>query len=317
MGDRLKGKVTVITGAGRGIGRGIALLMAEEGAKVVVNDLGGASDGTGGASSPADDVVAEIKKKGGEAVSNYDTVATAEGGENIIKTAIDSFGRIDVLVNNAGILRDRMVFNMSPEEWDAVIKVHLYGHYNCTKHAAILMRQQRSGRIINMSSISGLGNSGQANYSAAKEGIVGFTRTVARDMGKYGVTCNAIRPGASTRLTMTDEVMRATQIRAERGVAGAGRQAAAKDEPAPQSPMMLDPDDVAPFVVWLATDAAGDINGCDFGVRGGHVALYSQPVETKSIDKDGRWTLDELDSIVPSKITEGLVNPSPLQPPKQ
>ncbi len=317
MGERLKGKVAVITGAGRGIGRGIALLMAEEGAKVVVNDLGGAANGTGGSTSPADEVVAEIRKKGGEAVANYDSVATAEGGENIIKTAIDSFGRIDILVNNAGILRDRMVFNMTPEEWDAVIKVHLYGHYNCTKPAAILMRQQRNGRIINMSSTSGLGNSGQANYSAAKEGIVGFTRTVARDMGKYGVTCNAIRPGAATRLTMTEEVMRAAQIRAQRGVAGPGRQAAAQAEPAVERPAMPDPEDVAPFVVWLASDAAADVNGYDFGVRGGHIGLYSQPTEIKSIDKDSRWTLDELDKIVPSKLTEGLTNPSPPQPPKQ
>ena len=316
MGDRLKDKVAVITGAGRGIGRGVALAMAEEGAKVVVNDLGGGPDGTGGAKSPADEVVAEIKSKGGEAAANYDSVATLEGGENIIKTAIDKFGKIDILVNNAGILRDRMVFNMAPEEWDAVLKVHLYGHFHCTKPAAVLMRQQRSGRIINMSSSSGLGNSGQANYSAAKEGIIGFTRTVARDMGRYGVTCNAIRPGAATRLTMTEELLEARKIRAEKGVAAPGGQAPGGVESLDVG-ALPGPEDIAPFVVWLATDAAADINGYDFAVNGGHIALFSQPIEIKSIDKVGRWTLDELDRTVPQSLTEGLVNPSPPQAPKQ
>jgi len=315
MGDRLKGKVAVVTGAGRGIGRGIALLMAEEGAKVVVNDLGGAGDGSGASTSPADEVVAEIKKAGGEAVASYNSVATVGGGENIIKTAIDNFGKIDILVNNAGILRDRMIFNMSPEEWEAVMKVHLYGHYNCTKPASVLMRQQRSGRIINMSSSSGLGNSGQANYSAAKEGIVGFTRTVARDMGRYGVTCNAIRPGAATRLTLTDELIEARKIRAEKGVAAPGAQEPGAAE-AIDVGALPEPEDIAPFAVWLCTDAASDVNGYDFAVRGGHVALYSQPVEIKSIDKAGRWALDELDRAAPGLVA-GLVNPSPPQPPKK
>ena len=206
MGDYLKDKVAVVTGSGRGIGRGIAILMAQEGAKVVVNDLGGATDGSGGDKSPADEVVNEIKAKGGEAVANYDSVASSEGGENIIKSALDSFGQLDILVNNAGILRDRMIFNMSDEEWDAVLKVHLYGTFYCARAACRVFRNQKSGRIINFSSSSGLGNLGQVNYSAAKEAIVGFTRTVARDMGKYGVTCNAIRPGAATRMTVTPEL---------------------------------------------------------------------------------------------------------------
>ena len=163
MGDYLKDKVAVVTGSGRGIGRGIAILMAQEGAKVVVNDLGGGPDGTGGDQAPSDDVVAEIKAKGGEAVANYDSVASPEGGENIIKTAIDSFGRLDILVNNAGILRDRMGFNMSDEEWDGVLKVHLYGTFYCTRTACRIFRTQKSGRIINFSSTSGLGNLGQTN----------------------------------------------------------------------------------------------------------------------------------------------------------
>lgn len=301
MGNRLKGKVAVVTGAGRGIGRGIALALAEEGAKVVVNNPTVAK---------GDEVVAEIREKGGTAVANYDSVATVEGGNNIINSAIDNFGRIDILVNNAGILRDRMIFNMTPEEWDIVLKVHLYGHYNCTKPAALLMRQQRSGRVVNVSSGSGLGNSGQANYSAAKEGIIGFTRTVARDLGRYGVTCNAIRPGAATRLSLAPEVLAARKLRAEKGIAGPGGQ--------PPAVMALpDPEDIAPFVVWLSSDAAADVNGYDFAVSGGHIGLYSQPTEIRCIDKEGRWTLDELDRIVPRSLTRALPNPSPPQPPKQ
>ncbi|HEY48761.1 MAG TPA: SDR family NAD(P)-dependent oxidoreductase [Dehalococcoidia bacterium] len=308
MGDRLKGRVAVVTGAGRGIGKEESLLLAEEGAKVVVNDLGGAPDGSGEAKAPADEVVDEIKSKGGEAVANYDNVATTEGGENIIKTAIDSFGRLDILVNNAGILRDRMVFNMSPEEWDAVIKVHLYGHFNCTRPACVVFRQQRSGRIINTSSEAGLGNMGQANYSAAKEGIVGFTRTVARDMGRYGVTCNAIRPIAGTRLTVTPELQAAMDRARSSGVA------------MPIEAMdiaSLDPGDIAPIVIYLATDEAAGINGCIFAVKGGQISLYPEPVPVKTIFKTGRWTLDELSDIMPRTLGKDLINPSPPQPPKE
>ncbi len=306
MGDRLKGKVAVVTGAGRGVGRGVALALAEEGTKVVVNDLGGAVNGGGASQTPADEVVAEIKKRGGQAVANYDSVATVEGGNNIIKTAVDSFGRIDILVNNAGILRDRMIFNMAPEEWDAVIKVHLYGVFNCTKPAANLMRQQRSGRIINMTSTSGLiGLSGQANYGAAKAGIAGFTRVCARDLGKYGITVNAVAPGASTRMTLSEEVLAGRKIRAARGVANA-----AVEE-------LMDPDDVAPIVVFLATDAAANINGYVFGARGGRIDLHANPVPIKSIFKNGRWTLDELLRIMPTTLAADLVNPAPPQPPKE
>ncbi len=287
MGDRLKGKVAVVTGSGRGIGRATALLMAEEGAKVVVNDLGVERNGTGAAHSPADEVVAEIKQKGGKAVANYDSVATVEGGENIIKSAVDNFGRIDVLVNNAGFLRNRMIFNMTPEEWDAVIKVHLYGCFNCTKPAAVLMRQQGSGRIISMTSAAGLiGYTGAANYGAAKAGIAGFTRVCARDLGKYNITVNAIAPNATTRGRVIDFGKREI----------------------PQ------PEDVAPIVVFLATDSAANINGCIFDSFGGEIALYNHPTPVKSIYKEGRWTLDELLRIIPTTLAVGLVNPAP---PKQ
>jgi len=304
MGDRLKDKVAIVTGAGRGIGRGEALALASEGAKVVVNDLGGTSDGTGGSASPADEVVAEIKKAGGEAVANYDSVTTIQGGENIVKTAVDTFGKLDILVNNAGILRDKMVFNMTEEEWDLVIKVHLYGHFFTTKHACVLFRQQRSGRIINTSSIAGLGGTfGQANYGAAKEGIVGLTRQVSRDMGRYGVTCNAIRPNAGTRLTLSDELKQAW----ERAGMGA----------AIERMEQMKPEDVAPLVVWLASDDSANINGRVFFIETGRVALYSEPVEEKALVKVGPWTIDELFNCMPTTLAAGVVNPSPPQQPKQ
>lgn len=330
MGDRLKDKVAVVTGSGRGIGRGIALLMASEGAKVVVNDLGAAVTGMGASSTPADDVVAEIKKLGGTAVANYDSVATTEGGEKIIKTAVDNFGRIDILVNNAGILRDRMVFNMAPEEWDAVLKTHLYGVFNCSKPASVVMRQHRWGRIISMTSTSGvIGNSGQANYGAAKMGIVGFTFVSARDLGKYNITVNAIAPAAGTRMTLSEEVMAAAAIRAARGLAGAGqatsappaRPAGAGPAPAgqprpaggpPRGP--ADPEDVAPMVCYLATEQAGSVNGRIFYASGGQISLFSNPEMVRSIFKEGRWTLDELMRLIPGSITQGLVNPAPAQP---
>ncbi|MBM3166690.1 MAG: SDR family NAD(P)-dependent oxidoreductase [Chloroflexi bacterium] len=300
MGNRLAGKVAVITGAGRGLGRAEALALAAEGAKIVINDLGGGADGTGASHSPADEVVAEIKKLGSDAVANYDSVTTPDGGENIIKTAIDKFGRLDILINNAGVLRDRIIFNMSEEEWDTVMKVHLYGTFHCTKPACVIFRQQRSGRIINTSSAAGLGNMGQANYSAAKEGIIGFTRTVARDMGKYGVTCNAIRPIAATRLTMSPELKAAWEK--------SGMQEVIKKMEAAV------PDMVAPLVAYLCTDAAANINGYDFAVGGGQIGLYSQPTVTAQIEKAGIWTLDELLDIMPKKITAGLVNPAPPKP---
>ena len=306
---KLDGKVAVITGAGRGLGRAHALAFASEGAKVVVNDFGGAGDGTGSSTSPADEVVNEIKAIGGEAVANYDTVATMEGGESIIKTAIDAFGRLDILVNNAGILMDRMIFNMTEEEWDSVIAVHLKGHFTCTKPACILFRQQRSGRIINTSSGAGLGNASQANYSAAKEGIVGFTRTVARDMGRYGVTCNAIRPLARTRLGLQPQQLEAAKRAAE---LGDSRMLQAWEEIA-----RLMPEDVSPLLVYLATNEAANINGCVFLVAGEELGIYPEPTPIKTIfKKEGRWTVDELIETMPKTLAKDLVNPSRPLPPK-
>jgi NAD(P)-dependent dehydrogenase (short-subunit alcohol dehydrogenase family) len=298
MGDRLKGKVAIVTGAGRGIGRGEALALASEGAKVVVNDLGGARDGTGASTSPAAEVVAEIKRLGGEAVANYDSVTTMQGGENIVKTAIDSFGKVDILVNNAGILRDRMVFNINEEDWDLVLKVHIYGHFYTIRAVSPFFRQQRYGRIVNTSSIAGLYATtyGQANYGAAKEGIVGLTRKVARDMGRYGVTCNCIRPNAGTRLTLSDE-MRKTWPKS-----------------AIEMLEQMKPEDIAPLVVWLASDAAANVNGRVFYVETGRIALYSEPVLEKQLVKVGGWTIDELFMFMPVTLTGELVNPDPPQP---
>ena len=294
MGDLLKGKIAVVTGAGRGIGRGEALALAAEGAKVVINDLGGTAGGTGAATSPADEVVAEIKKRGGEAVASYDTVSTSQGADNIIKTAVDSFGRIDILVNNAGILRDRMVWNMTDEEWDAVMKVHLYGHFYTTRAAARVMRQQKYGRIINTGSTSGLGNLGQANYSAAKEGIVGFTKTCAIDLARYGVTVNCIRPSAGTRLTLSPEMEAAFKAK--------GDTSAIKQLEA------LKPEDIAPLVVFLASDKAANINGRVFRIMSGLVGIYQEQEPVRRFLKQGAWTLEELCDIVPTRLAVGLLD---------
>ncbi len=305
----LEGKIAVITGSGRGIGRGIAMLFASEGASVIVNDPGVSTDGSGHDDGPADRVVAEIKAAGGSAVANHDSVATVDGGERIITTAIDTFGRLDILVNNAGILRDRMIFNMSEEEWDAVIAVHLKGHFNCTKPASILMRQQRYGRIINFSSGSGIiGNTGQANYGAAKSGIAGFTRVVAKDLGRYGVTCNAIAPGAATRMTgqVPDS---ARELRARAGIGGP-----AAPRPAAAVPQLRNPEFVAPMVAYLASDDAWNINGQIFHVAGGTVGLAHQPMPMRTLWKPAMWTLDELCAAVPGQLMAGIGNPAPPPP---
>ena len=305
MPGRLEGKTAVVTGAGRGIGRGIALLLAEEGANVVVNDPGVNLDGTGSDSAPARQVVGEIKETGGNAVAALDSVASVSGGESIIRAALENFGRLDILVNVAGILRDRMIFNMSEQEWDDVIAVHLKGHYNTIKPASILMRQQRYGRIVNFSSTSGLiGNAGQANYGAAKAGIAGLTRVVARDLGRYGVTCNAIAPGAATRMTASvpDTVRQART---------GGPAVRALDVPASSETPVNAPEMVAPMVCYLCTDDAWNINGQVFGVSGGQISVLNPPVAARTIFKRGMWTLDELDEIAPSVLLHGVDNPAP------
>ncbi len=273
-------KVAVITGAGRGIGRGEALLFAEEGAKVVVNDLGGEWDGTGADQRTASQVVDEIRAAGGEAVAHFEDVSEEAGARSLIAQALESWGRLDIVVNNAGILRDRMVFNMSVEEWDAVMKVHLRGHFLITRAACRHWRdrakagEQVSGRIINTSSTSGiLGNAGQSNYGAAKAGIAAFSYIAAMEMQRYGVTVNAIAPGARTRLT----------------------EKTFGDLTIPEGEFdALAPENVAPMVAYLASDAAADITGQVFYVEGGLVQLYQGWTPVAEIQKAERWTPSEL-----------------------
>ena len=313
MANLLEGKVIALTGAGRGIGRECALLAASEGARIVVNDPGVNPDGTGHDDSPAAQVAEEIKKAGGQAVANFADVSTMEGGESVIKSALDAYGRIDGLINLAAILRDRMVFNLTEQEWDDVIRVDLKGHFTTIKPASIVMRQQRFGRIVNYSSVSGLqGNSGQANYGAAKAGVAGLTRVVARDLGRYGVTVNCIAPGASTRLTATVPAA-SRELRAARGIAGAGGPApAAASQAAADAAAMRGPDMVAPMTVYLLLNEAWNINGRIFQVSGGHVGLLQDMYPPfKNIYKHGRWTLDELRQLVPAQLMAGIQNPAP------
>ena len=308
MVDVLQGKVAIVTGSGRGIGRGVAKLMAEEGAKVVVVDLGVNVDGTGSNQSVAELVVSEIREAGGTAVACAESVATMAGGEKIVQTAVDNFGRLDIVVTCAGILRDRMIFNMSEEEWDDVIAVHLKGTFTVVKHACILFRQQRSGRVITFSSQSGLvGNSGQANYGAAKSGIAGFTKVVAKDMGRYGATANSIAPRAQTRMigAIPDS---AQEIRSRSGVASLSEGNELEQ---------LDPDHIAPFVCYLASDYADNVNGQIFLVYGDTVSLMSQPRPLQAIyTPEGHWSMDELAPLARDILTKDIYNPAPAAPPR-
>ena len=302
MPNNLQGKVAIVTGSGRGVGRGVAHLMAEEGASVVIVDPGVNVDGSGYDQSIAEQVASEIRDAGGNAVACTESVATMQGGETIIQTAIDSFGKLDIVVTCAGILRDRMIFNMSEQEWDDVIAVHLKGTFTIVKHASIIFRQQRSGRIITFSSTSGLyGNSGQANYGAAKDGIAGLTRVVARDLGRYGVTANAIAPSASTRMT-TSVPQESRELRSSRGIAAG-------------SGLLGEADDVAPFVTWLASDESAHVNGHIFHVTEGLVSLLNEPEPVRTIHKDSRWTVDEIIDVFPATIGLELYNPAPAPPP--
>ena len=280
----LDGRVAVVTGSGRGIGRGIAMALAAAGAKVVVNDLGASLDGQGEEKAPSDQVVDEILSHGGAAVANYGSVSDWDQAHAMIDQAVDAFGRIDILVNVAGILRDRMIFNMTEAEWDAVIAVHLKGMFNCTQAASVRFREQRYGRVISMSSVSALGSAGQPNYGAAKAGILGLTWSTANALGRYGVTANAILPSGATR--MIDSTPRA---REEFERTGIWPSEAAKGTD-------RDPDNVAPMVVYLASEQAGHVNGQAIHSWGFGYTLLAQPTPMRRIEADRRLTPDELAS---------------------
>ena len=273
MSGMVEGKVVVVTGAGGGIGRDIALMMAKHGAQVVVNDIGASVSGEGNDAGPAQRVVDEIKAAGGKAVANTDSVSEPAAAQRIVETAVDTFGRIDVVVNNAGILRDRFFHKMSEPEWDAVIKVHLYGAYYVSRAAANHFKEQGSGAFVHMTSTSGLiGNFGQANYSAAKLGIAALSKSIALDMQRFNVRSNCIAPFAWSRMigsipTETDE----EKARVERI-------------------KQMTPAKIAPIAVYLGSDAAKEVNGQIFAVRNNEIFLISQPRPVRSVHRSEGWT---------------------------
>lgn len=294
----LDGKVAIVTGAGRGIGREHALALARAGAAVVVNDLGGSAAGEGQDQTPAQQVADEIKAAGGRATANYDNVADFQGAENLVKQAIGDFGRLDILINNAGILRDRMLVNLTEDEWDAVINVHLKGHFAPTRHAAAYWRRQAkegnsvNGRVINTSSPSGVfGNVGQTNYGAAKAGIAAFTMIAALELGRYGVTVNCLAPNARTRLT----------------------EQTFGDIPVPEGAFdAMDPANISPVVVALSSDEAQNITGQCFFVYGGVVNVLKSWDSGVVLRTDAKWDpddlLDHLKKALPNGIApEGMV----------
>lgn len=300
MSECLKSKVAVVTGSGGGIGRCIALAMAEQGARVVVNDLGCNPKGEGADARMADSVVSEIEQTGGQATANYDSIATLDGATRLVQQAIDCFGRIDILVNNAGITRVNMLWDMTEEEWDTVIATNLKGTWACIKAAAPHMIEQRSGRIINFSSDMALrGGTGVSPYSASKAGVLGLTITSALELGPYGITVNAIWPGAKSRFR-------------EAGAEWRGKyklQRPRSDGPPQPRP---DPADVAPIVVYLARDEARDINAQTFRASAGNLSRVSLIGAQQAVSKQGRWTQAELNETVPGQLTTGLENPAPV-----
>ena len=317
MGNRLEGRGAIVTGAGRGIGRSVAMLLAEEGASVVVNDLGGGVDGDGGSDAPASQVVNEIKNAGGKAIANFDSVADYDSAGKIVQAAIDNFGRIDILEHVAGILRDRMIFNMTEEEWDGVLQVHLYGAYNMVRHVVPHMINQNYGRIVLFSSGSGMGASGQANYAAAKEGMVGFSRALSRELAPHGINVNAVYPGGATRMTETIPES-TTQLRVQqRQTASGGGAMSTQGAPITGPEEARAPENNAPKAVYLATEAAKHLTGQVIGTSGWPMTLYSPRHVIRSIHKNGRWTLDELDDLIPVSLGANLVNPVPAQEPRQ
>lgn len=308
MANLLNGKVAIVTGAGRGMGRAHALALAEQGAKVIVNDLGGTVIGEGTDQSPAAAVAGEIVAAGGEAVANYGNVTSVAEGAAMVEQAMDVFGGLDIVVNNAGNIRNQLFVKMSEEEWDSVIAVHLKALYAVTHPAAKHFAKQRSGRIVNTASEAGLGGYAAANYAAAKEGIVGFSRTLALELGPYGVTTNAIRPRAGTRMAGAVDMKKALDL------ARAGKlplpEFMFEIEDMLEDSEAFSPAQVAPLVVFLCTDAAANINGRDFIVGGGEITLVSLPGKARSVFSDQPWTQEKLQQLLPKTLGKGVKNPA-------
>jgi len=299
MVNRLKDKVAVVTGSGQGIGSAIALALAKEGAKVVTNNRRQGTEG-----GDAETAARQITDIGGQAVPFFGSVSDFETAGKLIQTAVDNFGRLDILVNNAGADRPHMIWNMTEEEWDISVDSYLKGTFNCSRFACGIMREQKWGRIINTTSTAWLGTVGHCNYGAAKAGIVGLTRAIARETGRYGVTCNAYAPTASTRFSASEEIQEGFKKRYEAGLMTKERYEELTNLP--------DPMTLTPFLVYLCTDEAADINGQVFDVTGSNIAIYSEPVKLKSIDKkEGLWTIEELIEQVPKVLLQGYKNPAP------
>jgi NAD(P)-dependent dehydrogenase (short-subunit alcohol dehydrogenase family) len=298
--DKLKGRVAIVTGSGQGIGKAVAMTLAAEGAKVVTNNRRAGTEG-GDAATVAD----EIKAAGGEAIPFFGSVSDFKEAQKAVQMAVSSFGRIDIIVNNAGSDAPKMVWNMSEEEWDLSIDSYLKSSFNCIRHATPLMREQKWGRIINTTSTAWLGAVGHCNYSAAKAGIVGLTRAVAREVGRYGVTCNAYAPTAGTRFTLSEDVKTGFQNRLDRGLITKERYEELMHPPGPET--------VAPFVAYLCTNEAANINGQVFDVTYPNIAIYSESARAKTItqEKGKLFTVDELIKLVPAVLLEGYKNPSP------
>jgi 3-oxoacyl-[acyl-carrier protein] reductase len=302
----LEGKAAVVTGAGRGIGREVALLLAREGASVIVNDPGVGRGGEKTEERPADDVVAEIEKAGGRALPNYDSVANYLKAGLMVKQCVDEFGKIDILVNVAGNLRERMIWNMSEDDFDSVVTVHLKGHWNMAHHAVKYMRQAGFGRIVNFSSDAFRGSVGQCNYSASKAGIIGLTRAVAKETARYGISVNAVCPSADTRMTVNDAVKENRRRRFE-----AGLLTKAEYE---RTLLPRGPEYIAPMVVYLCLEQADYISGQVFHVERGRMNTYYFGEELRVLHKggDGMFSVDELIEIVPGSLMNGIV---PVVPP--
>ncbi|RLC96895.1 MAG: 3-hydroxyacyl-CoA dehydrogenase [Chloroflexi bacterium] len=312
MADRLKGKNAVVTGAGSGIGKAVALALAAEGANVVACDLGGSTDGKGASAEPANETAEECKKLGVQAVPAFGDVSDFKAAEGMIQACVDNFGRIDILCNVAGIDRARMIWNMSEEEWDQVIAVHLKGTFNMSKHACVKMRQQRYGRIVNTISEAWVGTVGHVNYGAAKGGIASLTYAIAWEMGRYGVTCNAICPRAATRMTMGPEVLEGYKKRVESGLW--------TQERYEEVTHVATPDYLAVIPAFLCSDEAAHINGCIFGAAGAFFSYWAPAHESvifgRDWDKYGPWTWEEVAKCVPT-LLKGYVNPAPPEEEKK